>query len=344
MKEVFFLSGEHPPLPEEEVKAVLESYGVEYKVVMKVDSALVLDIDIKHPIRKSLRDRLAFTKSFGSLLAILKPEDLTRRKLDDINPPRITGKFRATAVRVRGCCKWIRRSDLEKEIGSWILSRNQRAKVDLSNPNAEIIALLTSNMIIILLKEYEIDRTLFKIKEVAARPFVHPASMRPTLARAIINLARTRPDDMVLDPFVGVGGIALEILSIGAKVIGADISDRMLFETKNNLIAYGFLEGFKLISGNALDLNLEEKVDRIVTDPPYGRISKPIGFSSSELVRRFIKKSPEYLKKGGWIAISVPEGHLDEHHFLDSGFEPIQSFYVREHRSLTRHLWTARLP
>ncbi len=343
MREVFFLSGEHPPLPEEEVKAVLESYEVKYKVLMRADSSLVLDMDAKSPIKRSLRDRLAFTKSFGSLLTILESRDLNERKLD-IDPPRITGRFRATAIRVRGCCKWIRRSDLEREIGSWILSRNPRAKVDLDNPDVEIIALITSNLIIIFLKEYEVDRTLFKIKEVAARPFVHPASMRPTLARAMINLARTRPNDVVLDPFVGVGGIALEALSIGAKVIGADISDRMLFETKNNLIAYGFLEGFKLISGNALDLNLEEKVDRIVTDPPYGRISKPIGFSSSELVRKFVKKAPEYLRKGGWIAISVPKGHLDEHHFLDSGFKPIQSFYIREHRSLIRHLWIARLP
>ncbi len=343
MKELFYLSGEHPSLPEEEVKAILESYEVKYKVVTKAASALIIDIDTKSPILKSLRDRLAFTKSFGSLLAMLKPEDLTRGKLDEISPPEIVGRFRATAIRVRGCCRQIRRSDLERKIGSWILSKNPMAKVNLNNPNIEIIALLTSNLIIIFLKEYEIDRALFKIKEVAARPFVHPASMRPTLARAMINLARTRPNDVVLDPFVGVGGIALEALSIGAKVIGADISDRMIFEAKNNLIAYGFLNGFKLISGNALDLNLDERVDRIVTDPPYGRISKPFGFNSSELARKFIEKSPEYLKEGGWIAISVPKGYLDEYHFLESGFEPIQSFYIREHRSLIRHLWVARL-
>ncbi len=344
MREVFLLSGEHPSLPREEVKAVLEALEVGYRVVKEVDSALILYADMNISIKNSLRDRLAFTKQFGKLLVILDSRDTLKEKLSEIDPPGVIGRFRATAVRIRGCCRWIRRTDLERELGSWILSKNPRAKVDLDNPNIEVVALLTSDLIIIFLKEYEIDRALFKIKEVAARPFVHPASMRPTLARAMVNLARTKQNDVVLDPFVGVGGIALEALSIGAKVIGADINSRMLFETKSNLIAYGFLEGFKLMLGNALDLDLEDKVDRIVTDPPYGRISKPIGFSSNELVRKFVEKSPDYLRKGGWIAISSPEGYLNENLFIDSGYEPVQSFYIREHRSLIRHLWIARLP
>ncbi len=344
MREVFLLSGEHPSLPGEEVKAVLESLEVCYRVVKKANSALILDANLDTSIKSLLRDRLAFTKQFGKLIAILDSRDPLNEKLREIDPPKIIGRFRATTIRIRGCCGWMRRADLERELGSWVLSKNPKAKVNLDSPDMEVVALLTSDLIIIFLKEYEIDRALFKIKEVAARPFVHPASMRPTLARAMVNLARTKPNDVVLDPFVGVGGIALEALSIGARVIGTDINSRMLFETKSNLIAYGFLEGFKLMLGNALDLNLEDKVDRIVTDPPYGRISKSVGFSPNELVRKFVEKSTDYLRKGGWIAISSPKGYLDASHFTSSGYEPVQSFYIREHRSLIRHLWIARLP
>ncbi len=342
MRKVFLLSGEYPTLPKEEVRAVLEALNVEYRTRMELDSVLILDLGANSEVNAVLRERLAFTRSFGELISIVKPEEFPD-KLVGISPPSLIGRFRATAVRIKGCCREIRTSDVEKEVGAWILRANPKAKVNLENPSTEIVAVLTSGVIVIFLKEEEVDRTMFKIKEVAARPFVHPASMRPTLARAMVNLARTRPRDTVLDPFVGVGGIALEVLSVGAKLLGADINKRTVVEAKNNLIAYGFLEGFRLFVGDALNLELGEKVDRIVTDPPYGRMSPSIGYEARELVKRFVRKAPDYLKSGGWMVISVPREYLRKEDLAESGFEPLQTFDIREHRSLTRRVWVARL-
>ncbi len=343
MKVAFYLSGEHPSLPKAEVKAVLESFNVGFRTHLDLESLLVLELDYPPgSLIEKVADRLAYTRSIGRFLAVLDPSDFPTG-LKRIRPPSVGRRFRATAIRVRGCCRELRRVEVEREVGGWILRGNPHTKVDLTHPESEVVVVMTSGLLVIYLKEVEVDRTSFKIKEVAARPFVHPASMRPTLARAMVNLARTREGDLVLDPFLGVGGIALEVLSIGARLIGADISEKMVIEAKNNLIAYGFLEGFELIVGDALSLELDRKVDRIVTDPPYGRMSSAVGRSPEGLVRDFVERAPTYLKGGGWMVISVPKDHLDEGVFGESGFDVVEYFDVREHRSLTRRVWVTRL-
>jgi len=339
----FHLSGEHPSLPKAEVKAVLELFDVKFRTYLDLDSLLVLEVhDLPDPLIRKIAARLAYTRSLGRFITALNSVDFPLG-LKEISPPKIDGRFRATAIRVRGCCRELKRAEVEREVGGWILRGNTRSRVDLTNPSSEVVVVMTSGMLVIYIKEAEVDRTSFKIKEVAARPFVHPASMRPTLARAMVNLARTREGDLVLDPFLGVGGIALEILSVGARLIGADISENMVIEAKNNLIAYGFLEGFKLLVGDALSLQLSEKVDRIVTDPPYGRMSSAVGRSPEDLVRGFVMRAPDYLREGGWMTISVPVDHLKEENFRESGFEVIEYFDIREHRSLTRRIWVVRL-
>ena len=343
MKIAFHLSGEHPSLPKAEVKAVLESFDVGFETHLDLDSLLVLEVgDLPSSLMRKVAARLAYTRSIGRFLAALNPADFPQ-ELKRIDPPRVGKRFRATAIRVRGCCSELKRVEVEREVGGWVLRGNPHSKVDLTNPNSEVVIVMTSGLLVIYVKEVEVDRTSFKIKEVAARPFVHPASMRPTLARAMVNLARTREGDLVLDPFLGVGGIALEVLSVGARLVGADISESRVIEAKNNLIAYGFLEGFELMVGDALNLQLNEKVDRIVTDPPYGRMSSAVGRSPEDLAKDFVRRAPAYLREGGWMTISVPVDHLREEDFRGSGFEVVEYFDVREHRSLTRRIWVARL-
>ncbi len=343
MKIAFHLSGEHPSLPKAEVKAVLESLEVGFETYLDLDSVLVLEVSgLFSSLMRKAASRLAYTRSMGRFLAALNPADFPQG-LKGFDPPKVGGRFRATAIRVRGCCSELKRVEVEREVGGWVLRGNPHSKVDLTNPNSEVVIVMTSGLLVIYVKEVEVDRTSFKIKEVAARPFVHPASMRPTLARAMVNLARTREGDLVLDPFLGVGGIALEVLSVGARLVGADISESRVIEAKNNLVAYGFLDGFKLMVGDALSLQLEERADRIVTDPPYGRMSSAVGRSPEDLAKDFVRKAPVYLKENGWMAISVPVDHLSEDDFSCSGFEVVEYFDVREHRSLTRRIWVVRL-
>jgi tRNA (guanine10-N2)-dimethyltransferase len=341
MRTAFLLSGEHPDIPKEEVKATLEALDARYETIKEMRSCLVLDIDLFEGLFHILSERLSFTRSFGRLLGLFHCSEFTRA-LNELETVLISGRFKITCVRVERSCEWIRRKDIEEKLGSWVIDNNEGAKVDLKNPESEIIAVITSDHIVIYLKEGEVDRSLFKVKEVSARPYVHPASMRPTLARAMVNLARTRRGDLVLDPFLGVGGIALEILSVGAKLIGVDINEKLVIQAKNNLITYGFLEGYELRVGDALSLELGGYVDRVVTDPPYGRMSSS-PYAPRELAKKFISKVPEYLRRGGWISISLPKEFLNEKDFEDAGISIVSFFDLREHKSLVRRIWVGRL-
>ncbi|MEM1520952.1 MAG: DNA methyltransferase [Candidatus Korarchaeum sp.] len=342
MEVAFLLSGEHLEIPKEEVKATLEALGAPYSTVREMVSCLILDMKLSGDLIKDLSRRLAFTRSFGRILTIIHASEFPRA-LSGLEPPNLTGRFRVSSTRIGGCCGHIRRHEVESKLGEWILKVNEGAKVDLRNPDIEVIAVLTSDHIVVYLKEGEVDRSMFKVKEVAARPYVHPASMRPTLARAMVNLARTRRGDEVLDPFLGVGGIALEILSVGAKLIGVDIEEKIVIQANNNIISYGFLDGYRLYVGDALKLELTEKVDRIVTDPPYGRMSGSRSYTPKELAKEFVHKIPEYLKSGGWFTISVPSDFLSPRDFEKVGIYIVNWFDLREHKSLTRRIWVGRL-
>jgi len=342
MRVAFLLSGEHPEIPKEEVKATLEALDMRYEILGEMRSCLLLDLGSFEGLSRILSERLSFTRSFGKLLGLFHCSEFPRA-LSELETIPISGRFKVTCVRVERSCEWIRRKDVEERIGGWVIDNNERAKVDLENPETEIISVITSDHIVVYLKEGEVDRSLFKVKEVSARPYVHPASMRPTLARAMVNLARTRRGDLVLDPFLGVGGIALEVLSVGARLIGVDINEKLVIQAKNNLITYGFLEGYELQVGDALSLELDGCVDRIVTDPPYGRMSSS-PYAPRELAKKFVSKVPEYLRSGGWISISLPKEFLDRRDFEDVGIEITNSFDLREHRSLVRRIWVGRLP
>jgi tRNA (guanine10-N2)-dimethyltransferase len=342
MRVAFLLSGEHPEIPKEEVKATLEALGVRYETLREMKSCLLLDLESFEGLPHILSERLSFTRSFGKLLGLFHCSEFPGA-LNELEKIPISGRFKATCVRIEGSCEWIGRKDLEERIGGWVIDNNEGAKVDLENPEIEIIAVITSDHVVIYLKEGEVDRSLFKVKEVSARPYAHPASMRPTLARAMVNLARTRRGDLVLDPFLGVGGIALEILSVGARLIGVDINEKLVIQAKNNLMTYGFLEGYELRVGDALSLELGVRVDRIVTDPPYGRMSSS-PYAPRELASKFISKVPDYLRRGGWISISLPKEFLDRRDFEDAGIDIVNFFDLREHRSLVRRIWVGKLP
>jgi len=65
----------------------------------------------------------------------------------------------------------------------------------------------------------------------------HKSGMLPTkVARMMLNIAAPTSDDTILDPFCGSGTVLQEALLLGfTKVIGADISEKSIQDTKENL-------------------------------------------------------------------------------------------------------------
>ncbi|MBM3981248.1 MAG: methyltransferase [Planctomycetes bacterium] len=103
------------------------------------------------------------------------------------------------------------------------------------------------------------------------------ASLRPTVAAAMVRLAGVGPGMTVLDPFCGAGTLMAEALIVaeqrgrgGAiRVIGGDIDPNAVFVTSQNLAHVGRAA---LARWDATALPLEsDSVDRIISNPPFGK-------------------------------------------------------------------------
>jgi tRNA (guanine10-N2)-methyltransferase len=60
------------------------------------------------------------------------------------------------------------------------------------------------------------------------RPYLGPTSLVPELGLLMANQAKVQPGHLVLDPFVGTGGIAIPATELGGFVLGGDIDIRVL--------------------------------------------------------------------------------------------------------------------
>lgn len=103
-----------------------------------------------------------------------------------------------------------------------------------------------------------------------------PASLRPTVAAAMVRLAGASPGDLVLDPMCGAGTIMAEQVELArqrgagaVRVFGGDIEHAALRAAAANLRRF---QPDLLARWDARKLPLaDECMDRIIANPPFGR-------------------------------------------------------------------------
>jgi predicted RNA methylase len=179
-----------------------------------------------------------------------------------------------------------------------------------------------------------IDRRSFDARRTPKLPFQRPVTLAPRLARAAANLARIRPGDRVVDPFVGTGALLVEAGLLGARLAGVDRDPEMVKGAIRNLAHFG-LEAEQLIvadAAQAADRLGPAPLDAVLTDPPYGRASGSHGEPPAELVARVLPVYARRLRPGGRLVAVLPGG-ADP---LGPPFVRVLSVLDRVHRSLTR--------
>jgi len=96
--------------------------------------------------------------------------------------------------------------------------------------------------------------------------------LRPPVARALALLAGLRRDGRLLDPFCGVATIPIEagLACGGLDLVALDADGDAIERARANALAAGVAMSF--VQGDAARLPFaEETVDRIATNPPWGR-------------------------------------------------------------------------
>lgn len=106
-----------------------------------------------------------------------------------------------------------------------------------------------------------------------ATPFLSvPASLKPSVARAMVRLSEPQDGDVVLDPLCGAGTLLVERASAGPflTLLGGDLDPATLAKARTNVRASGIAAGLR--QWDALDLPLEgSSVDVVLTNPPFGK-------------------------------------------------------------------------
>lgn len=312
MRLLFELSREHETLPEAELFSVLKGEGLTAETSYPAPGFVCVDVDAED---FGFVGRLALTKRVSEILSeSSRLEDVVGEVFDQVSD---FDSFRVT-------CK---DKGVEKKLGG--LVHGLGLEVDLKNPDVTLTCDVFNGGYLVgvdVSPERDFDRRRPKF-----RPFFHPTSMHPKIARALVNLSVVGGGDSVLDPFCGTGGILIEAGLMGFRVLGCDIDARMVSGCRKNLRFFG-LSG-EIRTGDALSCTL--KADAVVTDPPYGRSSFFSGEDSEELFNKFIEKSSSILVPGRRMVLVAPS----QYRLGFPGFDVESSFDLRMHKSLTRRIW-----
>lgn len=121
-----------------------------------------------------------------------------------------------------------------------------------------------------------------------SRPAVdpHKGMLPPKVARMIVNIAKRgvaiNQDNVLLDPFCGVGTVLTEAMLVGWHVVGGDIDQDAVVKTKKNLAwaqaQYGLrtsniVQVYQSDATHISDNVQQDSVDAIVTEPFLGATS-----------------------------------------------------------------------
>ncbi|MCQ6253373.1 TIGR01177 family methyltransferase [Methanocaldococcus sp.] len=348
----YVLSGEYEELPYGELMALLNIYKYKGNVERLKRYVLTENSPVKEIIKRSgyvdEGHRVIFRYNLENrdinLIDEITKDFINTFKsfIDNIEYYPDIDENKSFAVRVLKLHKddFTKKIDslkIEREIGG-IIKLKTNAKVNLTKPDVLVRVVILKDSFIIGNVLGMRDREYFQKNRPHLRKYFHPGCILPKLARAMVNLARVKEGDIVLDPFCGTGGFLIEAGLIGAKLIGCDIDWRMSSGTLINLEEYNLID--KVIKVKRLDakyvkdflneLGIKE-VDAIVTDPPYG-----ISTAKKGEIENILKILPDVIKKNGYFVFAYPK-KID---LNDMELESLYKIYI--HKGLIRHIHVYR--
>jgi tRNA (guanine10-N2)-dimethyltransferase len=334
----FLISGEYESLSFSELKAILEAEKYSYCITEKLDQTVRLEADQKS-IQQIVR-RSAYTRTCALELFDCEATDekITQAaNTADYSCALLGGE--TFEVRIRRIKEYSTKDDtmhLERLLGKLILQNVPKSKVNLSKPDKTFFGVLTNGKLVFGLKLAEIVPKPFVERRARKKPFFHPSAMNAKLARCMVNLAHAQTGTIVLDPFVGTGSTVIESTLIGCNAVGIDVQKRMVRGALKNARHFG-LNPQAIIIGDARKLPLN-KVDCVVTDPPYGRSSTTLKSNTKAIVEGVLTSVFPLLSKGQRICIASPKTLNIPKIGQKIGYRHIDSCFAYVHRTLTREV------
>jgi tRNA (guanine10-N2)-dimethyltransferase len=340
----FILSGEHLSLPAAEVLAILDAENIP---AYRVESSYrLLKLDATPDALQHVSNRSLMYDKCGYLLGECEADDEEIHKLIAQLPldSYVSGAttYAVRSERLGGVKRNIRRTALERSVGSLLKGKAPNLRVQLKEPDLTFLCVIYEESFVFGITRHAKPPGPISRRRPRKRPVFHPSTMPPKIARCMVNLSRASPGGIFLDPFCGVGGVLIEGAVVGCRVIGMDRVPRMLRGARKNLRYFG-LDSDAFLCADARHLPFQT-LDAIATDPPYGRGSSTRGEKVDNLVRDFLSGIGDSLRQGSHVCIAAPVEVGVEDYAKDAGFKTKERHLFRVHRSLTRQFVVLQNP
>ncbi len=170
------------------------------------------------------------------------------------------------------------------------------------------------------------------------KPDSRAGMLPPKLAQMMINLAQPPEKTTIYDPFCGSGTVLQEGLLLGHRIIGSDLSEKAIIQTRENIkwLVKKFdleLNNYRkyveknIFNADATYYELDNPVDTIVTEPYLGPAHRNIPSNEFAIqilknltptYEKFLKTSSKNLKIGGKMVFVIPIiKTIDSKHSID---------------------------
>ncbi len=138
-------------------------------------------------------------------------------------------------------------------------------------------------------------------------------SISPRLAKILINLSEVKDEEVILDPFCGIGVILEEALLQKIKAVGIDKDKKAVEDARKNLGWFGFeRDQYKILNEDSSVARIS-KVNGVATEPELGKLQKnnpskeeanKIKNNFEELIIKTLKNLKSYVN--GKIVFTAP--------------------------------------
>src|SRR3989339_909878 len=317
----FFILGSNPTLSSAELAAIFDNTS---KLSLIQTNIVILETD--QEIMANIIKKIGGTIKFGLIHDEINPGN-TNEVLNAIagfaKPESSEAKFMfglssygKNKTNLKPLAMEFKKLLKESGINSrWVISREPT----LSSVVVEQNKLTTDRGVEITIIQF--NKKLLLGKTLAVQPFKelsfrdygrparddHSGMLPPKLAQIMINLSGATKASVILDPFCGSGTILTEAALLGYKnLIGADISDKAVEDTKKNMdwIKDRFQitdYDLRISNTDAIELSRNVKsrsVDAIITEPYLGPQRGPVDIETTkkELTELYSKALSEFKK------------------------------------------------
>ena len=211
--------------------------------------------------------------------------------------------------------------NVEASLGEVIFERGH--KVNLEKPETTVYAEIIQNTCIIgILHKKDMQKRKYKVR-------LNPASINACLAAAMIRLAETKPQHVLVDPFCKDGVIVIEAALMGIKkVYGLDESMNNVKNARIN----SQMAKINISIGKAeidwLDTKFEKNsVDRIITNPPFPARHKNKA-EVEKTTKELLNQAKYVLKPEGLLVTVTQDSSLLDQYAKENSFKRIKKLDV----------------